>query len=160
MSRLLAFSSVIVVLAAALAVAQPHTGSPQGSAGSPEDQAAIKQLPRQFAAGWNEGNTTKATSIFTNNAIFVGDDGQVRKGRGAIEKDIQALLTGSLKGTSLAVTADGVGFLKPDVAVLYGTTQVESGPARPRTGHYVMTCVKSGTSWKAVSVGSGLNDTH
>ncbi len=184
MSRLFAFSS-IAALTATLAVAHASTVSPQAnrtdarttpatqtrpatpqsgaavhSPGSPEDRAAIKQLADQYAAGWNEGDAKKAASVFSNNAISVGDDGQVQKGRAAIEKDLAQTLSGPMKGTSIKLTMDDVGFLKPDVAVAYGTSDIESSPSRPNKGHYVVTCVKAGGSWKVVAVGTGLDVTH
>ncbi len=184
MFRLLAFSSVVLALAATLAVAQGRTGPEQTSPsetkstpatqpkpaapqsgtaqapGRPEDRSAIRRMADQYAAGWNEGNANKATAIFTTNAIFVGDDGQVHKGRAAIEKDLAQALGGPMKGTSFKVTVDGVGFLKPDVAIAYGTSQVESAPNGANKGHYVVTCVKAGGSWKAVALGTGLDATH
>ncbi len=184
MFRLLAFSSTVIALAATLAVAQGQTGSqqtsppgtkstpatqtkpaqPQSAAaqapGSPEDRSAIRQLAGQYAAGWNEGDAKKATAVFTNNAIFIGDDGQVYRGRAAIEKDLAETLGGAMKGTSFRATVDGVGFVKPDVAIAYGTSQVESAPSRPNKGHYVVTCVKAGGSWKVVALGTGLDVTH
>ncbi len=184
MFRLLGLSSVVVALTATLVVAQGQTGSQQrgpsetkstpatqtkpaqprpGTAeapGSPGDRDAIKQLADQYAAGWNEGDPKKATAVFTNNAIFIGDDGQVHKGRAAIEKDLAQTLGGPMKGTSFRATVDGVGFLKPDVAIAYGSSEIESSPSRPNKGHYVVTCVKAGGSWKVVALGTGLDVTH
>ena len=146
MKRFLALG-VFLAFTAAGAMAQMQRGSAS-------DEAAIKELAKAHAGAWNSGDAAKAAAVFTDDAIFVNVRGIVSTGRAAIEKSIAADLSGELKGSTFAITTDTIQFIRPDLALINGTTNITGGATPPEglKGHHLAVATKQGGAWKVAAV--------
>jgi uncharacterized protein (TIGR02246 family) len=122
--------------------------------GSAADEAAIRQLAKDYASAWNSGDAAKAAAVHTDDAVFINVRGMVMTGRAAIEKSLAADLSGELKGSMFAVTVDTIQFIRPDVALLNGTMNITGGATSPdgRKGHYLVVATQQGGAWKVAAV--------
>jgi uncharacterized protein (TIGR02246 family) len=138
---------VFLAFTAATAIAQTKPGSPA-------DEAAIRDLAKQYASAWNSGDIPKAAAVYTDDATFVNVRGMETKGRAAIETGMAQDLSGELKGTTFAVTMDTIRFVRPDLALVQGTTNITGGGTPPDglKGHYLLVATKQGGSWKVLAV--------
>jgi uncharacterized protein (TIGR02246 family) len=138
---------VFLAFTAATALAQ----TPQGSAA---DETAIHNLATQFTSAWNSGDAAKAAAVYADDATFVNVRGVETRGRAAIEKGMVEDLAGEMKGATFAVTMDTIRFVRPDLALVQGTTNITGGGTPPNglKGHYLLVATKQGGSWKVLAV--------
>jgi uncharacterized protein (TIGR02246 family) len=138
---------VFFAFTAATAIAQPKPG---GAA----DEAAIRDLAKQYSTAWNSGDAKNAAAVYADDASFINIIGVETKGRAAIEKNMADSLAGEMKGTTFVATMDTIRFIKPDVAVVQGTTNITGGATPPDglKGHYLLVATKQGGSWKVLAV--------
>ena len=122
--------------------------------GSASDEAAIRELGNAHASAWNSGDAAKAAAVYTDDAMFVSVRGMVTTGRAAIEKNIAADLSGGMKGTTFAITMDSLQFIRPDLALVTGTTNITGGATPPEglKGHHLAVATKQGGAWKVAAV--------
>ena len=80
------------------------------------------------------------------------DTGKAWEGRAEIEKAIAGDGNASSR-PRLTVTVQGVRFIKPDVALMRGSSLAEGAgvPAGEGGGHWAVVCVKIGGQWKVVA---------
>jgi uncharacterized protein (TIGR02246 family) len=138
---------VFFAFMAATAIAQKQQG---GAA----DEAAIRDLAKQYTTAWNSGDAAKAAAVYTDDGTFINTLGVETKGRAAIEKNMADSLSGEMKGTAFAATMDTIRFIRADVAVVQGTTNITGGGTPPDglKGHYLLVATKQGGSWKLLAV--------
>jgi len=122
--------------------------------GSPADEAAIRELSKAHASAWNSGDAAKAAAVYADDGVFVNVRGMVTTGRAAIEKSLAADLSGELKGSTFAVTMDTIRFIRSDMALVNGTTNITGGALPPEglKGHYLAVATKQGGAWKVAAV--------
>ena len=122
--------------------------------GSPADEAAIRDLPKQYSSAWNSGDAAKAVAVFAADATFVNVRGTVSNGRADIQKGLAEDLAGEMKGSTFDATVDGIRFTAADTAVAHGSTTIKGGSLPPDglKGHYLMVATKQGGMWKALAV--------
>jgi uncharacterized protein (TIGR02246 family) len=89
-----------------------------------------------------------------DDAIFVNVRGTALVGRANIEKGLTQDLAGEMKGSTFDVTIDDIRFIKPDTAVVHGTTTIKGAGSSPDglKGHYLLVATKQGSAWKALAV--------
>jgi uncharacterized protein (TIGR02246 family) len=156
MKRCLALG-VFLVLAAApgLAQAQERTVGVPSSFGSAADEAALREWLTQYIAAWNASDAAKMETFYADDATIVDEWGKEIKGRAAIVKDFaESRALDDFKGATIAITADTIRFIRPDLAVSQGTYTVTGGKLPPEglKGHYQNVAVKQGGSWKTVTL--------
>jgi uncharacterized protein (TIGR02246 family) len=121
---------------------------------SAADEAQIRELATQHTSAWNSGDAAKAAAVYTDDAVFVNVRGMPRMGRAEIEKTLAQDLSGEMKGSTFGVTMDTIRFIRPDIALVHGTTNITGGGAPPEglKGHYQLVATKEGGAWKALAV--------
>ena len=136
---------VFLVLTAAPALARAQ--------GSTADEAALKDLQKQYDAAWNAGDAAKAAALYADDGTFVDEQGMETRGRAAIEKGFAQVMSES-KGATFAGTVDTIRFIRPDLALVQGTFNVTGGGMPPEgfKGHYLAVAAKQGGSWKILAV--------
>ena len=78
---------------------------------------AIDQLLRDYLSAFSKGDAKALAALYTEDAIRVGMNNQVLKGRAAIEQFYVASFAGGAKPPVLTVRAQSTRMVTPDVAV-------------------------------------------
>ena len=87
--------------------------------GRPADERAIRALQRQVLDAWGAGNGKAFAAPFSDDALFIGFDGSVMRGREQIAATHQDVFDRWMKGTRLVEEQTEVRFVDPDVAVVH-----------------------------------------
>src|SRR5918911_4042169 len=91
-----------------------------------KDETAIRKLIRQIQDGWNAHDPKAAAAPFAVDADFVVVTGLYLKGRGEIERGFAFRLSQpDYKASKNTITVKGIRFLRPDVAVVHTTFDIE-----------------------------------
>jgi uncharacterized protein (TIGR02246 family) len=85
--------------------------------------------------------------FFTDDAQYTSDDGNTYDGRAAIEASIKATAQAN-KGAKLAINADSVRLLSPDVLMEKGSTTVTAKNGEISGAQYAAVYVKKNGQWK------------
>jgi uncharacterized protein (TIGR02246 family) len=133
------------------------TLGPSSAALAGDDEAAIRELYKKYAAAWNKGEAKEAAALYDAEASYTNASGVTSRGREAIEKESVDWFAGRYKGTNLGFTVGAIKLLKPDVAVGDGTWKITGmkGPdgaeLPPVKGCYTNTLVKKDGKWLVVA---------
>jgi uncharacterized protein (TIGR02246 family) len=127
----------VVTLAVALVLAIP------ASAQKPDP--ALEKLRTDYEQAWKRGDVKALTALYTEDALGVGAQGTVTRGRANLEKQFSQDFAGPWKGTTISITLGTTQPLSPEISVNEGTFAVAG--AAPMTGHYVNTVVKKDNAW-------------
>jgi uncharacterized protein (TIGR02246 family) len=136
-----AFASAAVAALVSSALAQTAPADP-----SPE-MAAVVANDRAYEAAFEKGDVKALAAFFAEDAEYTTEDGQSFKGLAAIEESIRAASTAN-KGAKLAITADSVRVLAPEVVVEKGATSVTTRSGEISGALYTAIHVKKGGKWK------------
>jgi uncharacterized protein (TIGR02246 family) len=115
------------------------------------DEEAIRKALDAYVAAYNRGDAKALAALMTANAEYIDDEGEVVRGRAAIEKEMADFFA---EGASvrLAVTTESRRFIRPDVAIERGTAVVTSADGGSAQGGYTTVWSKVEGSWKMESV--------
>jgi len=86
--------------------------------GSPEDEAALRQVQEEFAAAWNQHDPTAMARFWAEDGDWLGPDGYFAQGRAAVESYLSEAHTGDWATSKNTITVTSIRFLKPDVAAV------------------------------------------
>ena len=166
---LAAFVYVFVVATLAFAQTPAHGQEPAGgqatsrprtgpSLGSPGDEAAVRALVEQYQQGFNANDASKAASVYAEDAVFVDVSGRVWEGRAQLEKELAGDSSAAAR-PRLNLTVQAVRFIKPDVALVRGTSMIEGGNVPPGegSGHWAVVAMKIGGQWKVEMAEAAAN---
>jgi len=141
----------LAALAAAVVLAT--LASAQTGTGKAGDEAAIRKIGERYAAAWNGGNAQEAAAVFAEDGSFTKIDGQTFRGRSTIEQDMASGNFGTAKtGMTMSIDTATIQFVRPDLAVVTGTTHFSGAPEGQRAGHYMSIVRKVGSGWKVAAV--------
>ena len=130
--------------------AVPALARAQGSAA---DEAAIRDLQKQYDAAWNAGDAAKAAAMYADDGTFTDEQGMEHSGgRAALEKGFAQVMS-EVKGATFAGTTDTVRFIRPDLALMQGKFNITGSGMPPEgfKGHYLAVVAKQGGSWKILT---------
>jgi hypothetical protein len=90
----------VLVLACTVTLAHSAVGSAEsaqscGDSVEPQDAASVSspaQIPEVYLARVNAGDAGRLTELFASDAVHRGPDGQVRKGRAAIQQFYEGIV--------------------------------------------------------------------
>ncbi|HET7219640.1 MAG TPA: SgcJ/EcaC family oxidoreductase [Vicinamibacterales bacterium] len=122
-----------------------------GIAGAQKPDPDGQKLADQYMAAYNKGDAKGVAALYTADAVRVGPDGQLLKGRAAIEKSYADAFAGSGKGSKLTITVGGSQAVTQDVKMMDGRFNATGG-TKPGSGRYVNTIVRQGSTWLLASV--------
>ena len=130
--------------------------SDAGTQGEPSaDEREIRALHRRMLDAWEAGDGEAFAAPFTEDALFVGFDGSVTRGRDRIASTHQELFDRWLKGSRLVEEHTEVRFLGADVAIVHavgGTVmRGKSEPAPERDSIQTLVAVREAGAWSFVS---------
>ena len=118
-----------------------------------DDEAAIREVAKNYAAAWSKGDAKAVAALYDTDATLTAADGEMTHSRDAIEKRFVEWFAGQYKGTSIQITMGKPRLLKPDVAVGGSTWEITGmkGPGGealpPVKGISATTMVKKEGKW-------------
>jgi uncharacterized protein (TIGR02246 family) len=125
---------------------------PDAVGASAADEAAVRDLYRQFMEAWNRGSGADLAAVFTEDGHLVAFDGTHFCGRQEIAPFHQELFDKWLKGTRLVGRVEDVQFLAPDVALMHavgGTVmRGKSEPAPERDSIQTLVARRQDGEWR------------
>jgi uncharacterized protein (TIGR02246 family) len=152
MNRRLSFAFVTFFLLVAASMSQeaPRTTSEASPAQeetplSP-DQKAIADQANAFIAAYNKGDAKAIAAMFSEDAKWVDDGGNILSGRDEIEGHFTAIFQDSKENT-IDVDVESIRPLTPDVMVEMGTSTVTTAEGRHAISSYSAVHVKKGDAW-------------
>jgi uncharacterized protein (TIGR02246 family) len=113
---------------------------------SPE-KTAVMSIDRAFEAAYSKADTKAIADFFTEDAHYTSEDGRTFDGRTAIEDNIRAAFAKN-NGAKLAIVADSVRLLAPDVLLERGSTTVTAKDGETNGALYTAVYVKKDGKWK------------
>jgi uncharacterized protein (TIGR02246 family) len=116
------------------------------------EEKALQARAKEFIEAFNKGDADALAAFWTPDGDYVDQVGTQLKGREAIQKAFQKQFA-VLKGAKLRIHRSGVKFVKDDLAIEDGTTEVipaDGGP--PTTARYTIVHVKQDGQWMLSSV--------
>jgi uncharacterized protein (TIGR02246 family) len=118
-------------------------------------EAEVRALYRRVLTGWNAGSGEAFGAPFSRDAVFIGFDGSVQRGREQIASAHQQLFEKWVKGSRLVDGETTVRLLGPDAAILHavgGTVMPgRSQPAPERASIQTLVATRAGNEWSFVS---------
>lgn len=116
------------------------------------DEQAIRQAAEQFINAYDQGDAKMIGSLFTEDAEFVDERGNVFQGRAAIEESM-TLFFAENPGCKLEQTIDTIRFISPGIAVEDGHSTISHPEfSDALSSRYTTVYVKQNDKWIAASV--------
>jgi uncharacterized protein (TIGR02246 family) len=151
---ILATASLLgLAVAAASAAAQEKVPAPAEDAkpASPEEKA-LRKRAETFIAAFNDGDAKALAAFWLPDGDYVDATGHTLSGRKAIEAAFGKQFAQE-KGAKLRITSKSLRFVKPDLAIEDGETEVlHPGDVPPTATHYTAVHVNQGGEWYLASV--------
>ena len=119
------------------------------------DERAIRALHRRVLEAWGAGDGEAFAAPFSDDALFIGFDGSVMRGRRQIAATHQEVFDRWMRGTRLVEERTDVRFVDPDVAIVHalgGTVlRGKSQPTPERDSIQTLVAVRDPRGWSFVS---------
>jgi uncharacterized protein (TIGR02246 family) len=123
-------------------------------AADPSAEAGLKKTTAAFMAAFHAGDARAVAVLWTENAEMIEADGDVFRGREAIEKAYAEAFKARPKATA-KVENGSVRFLGPTIAIIEGVLTITTpGGAEPDVTEFSAVLVREGDEWKIASVKS------
>jgi uncharacterized protein (TIGR02246 family) len=120
--------------------------------GNATEEKALKARAEAFVQAFNNGDAKALADFWTPDGDYVDQAGHTLSGRKAIQEAFEKQFTAA-KGAKLKITPASLRFVKPDLAIEDGTTELFYGPDAPPTGaRYTAVHVKQDGQWHLASV--------
>jgi uncharacterized protein (TIGR02246 family) len=119
------------------------------------DERAIRALHGRVLEAWGAGDGEAFAAPFSDDALFIGFDGSMMRGREQIASTHQEVFDRWMKGTRLVEERTEVRFVGPDVAIMHmlgGTVmRGKSEPTPERDSIQTLVAVRDAGGWSFVS---------
>src|SRR4029077_7619432 len=116
------------------------------------DKQDIDKKTEAFIEAFQKGDAKAVAAFWTMDSDYTDQTGHTLKGRDAIEGAFKKQFAAT-KGAKLRITATSLRFLKDDIAIEDGTTELVYGnDAPPTTARYTAIHVKQDGNWYLASV--------
>lgn len=113
----------------------------------PPEKAAVLAADRAYEKAYAKADVAALSAFFTDDAVYTSDDGRTFSGRAAIEASLKSSFAVN-KGASIAIKADSVQVLTPEVVVEKGSTIVTSRSGDESEALYTAVYLKKDGKWK------------
>lgn len=148
MNKLMLSLAAVALVPSWAAPAAAQAADPQG----------VQNALATFANAFNARDAKAAAAAFDDQGIFVNAQGVELKGREAIEKSLAEGFAGPLKDARLALTAETIRTLTPEVAFqsdlfyLAGRKDAAGKEEAIRLSHYLTVWVKRPGGWRIAAL--------
>lgn len=116
----------------------------------------LQKVTDAYMQAWAKGDAKAIAALYTENGVRAGSDGQIYRGRDAIEQGFVKLFAGPLKGSKLMLRTEHDQIITKDsVLVATGTYDVSGvtspPPGAALKGRFVNTVVHQNGRWLLAS---------
>jgi uncharacterized protein (TIGR02246 family) len=132
----------IIAFLASLSAALAAVSQAETTAENSPEKTAVMAIDRAFEAAYAKADAKAVANFFAEDAHYTSDDG-----RTAIEDNIRAAFAKN-NGAKLAIVADSVRLLAPDVLLERGSTTVTAKDGETNGALYTAVYVKKDGKWK------------
>ena len=140
------------VLKASTTPTEKTTASQPVSHRPSADEEAIRETDDSFVKAYGEGDAKSVAALFTTDAEYVDEMGNVFQGRAAIQESLKVFFAEN-PGCKLSMNIDSIRFIGPGVAVEDGTTAITHAEGETSADSlYTTVHVKTDGKWLAASV--------
>ena len=112
---------------------------------TPEEKT-VTQLANDFADAYNNGDAKALAEMFTTDAEWIADDGNVTQGQSAIEELFREVFSAS-KGRKLDLAVESARSLTPEVLLEKGVSTLVDNDGTTTSGGYSAVHVKKNGHW-------------
>jgi uncharacterized protein (TIGR02246 family) len=144
-TRILA-ATILAGLAVCLAAAVAQRATPATA----EEDALRKEI-EAYTTAYNQGDLKALMSFWADGAEYVDEDGTVTRGKDAITALFRTVLA-DRKGKTIRVKITSLRLLRPDMAMLDGTTELKAPDGDIDTDTFASVWTKAGDKWQILSV--------
>jgi uncharacterized protein (TIGR02246 family) len=125
------------------------SGLSQGPTSQPKDEAAIRDVVKEYLASRERRDAAALGALFTNDADQLVSSGEWRKGREAL---VKGTLTSSERPGKRTIVLETIRFPTADVAIADGRYEITGGqdPDRRMWSSFVMT--RQGGTWRIAAI--------
>ena len=147
---------MLVALAVPVAIGLARAAADKGSAGSPEDEAAIRQVVAGFSSGWNNHDAHEMCASLVDDVQWVSWRGEVSHSRKQVEDDHAMLFAGLYKNSHRNDNVKAIRFLAPDLASVDNYWSMTGAKKRDgsdwpyRAGYVNFLMSKRGGRWQII----------
>ena len=116
-----------------------------------KDEAMIRANVEQMVKGWNMKSGAEFAKPFAENSDYVVINGMHVKGRADNAKSHQQIFDTIYKNSNLVSTVKQIRFLRPDVAVVHGESNLTfkiNGEEKKGNGYITMVMTKENGKWE------------
>lgn len=118
-----------------------------------EVRTAIQDIADQYQKAWGSHDAKKISSMFTEDATYVGSMGQVATGRDQIQQVVTQEHQGPLAKSSVEIEVRSVRLLSPDTAVVDSHATISGAAAQmPSNLHVTTLAHKQQGEWKIAAL--------
>jgi uncharacterized protein (TIGR02246 family) len=135
----------------------PLATAVRAQAGTPDDQAAIRQIETRWQTAWNHHDIAAMASLFAPDAAIVNLAGEWFKGREEFARSLESLHSGKVKESIWQTQDIDIKFLTPEIAIVHvhfsshGDRNPDGSLMPPRRGIFTRVEVKRGGHWMIVA---------
>lgn len=146
-TRLILVFAATSAMSVAFAAEEAPAAAPvvEAPALSPEQQAIANQA-NLYIAAYNKGDAKAVAALFTEDAEWVDDAGNVLSGRAAIADHLKDVLLAS-KGRTLDIDVESLRPVTAEVMAEKGTATITDANGRNAVNSYTAVHVKKGDAW-------------
>ena len=149
--RRIAFLGGVLAFAGCQPAAPPPEETTETAPMSDEDM--IRARLEEYEQAYNNGDVKTLGAIFTDEGDLIDPLGNMTHGRAALEERWQKMFAGALKGTTNSIEATSIRLVRPDIAIVDGTSQsfgvksADGMDVRNVPGMYMSVWVKQNDRW-------------
>ena len=116
----------------------------------------IQKITDAYMQAWGKGDAPGVAALYATNGVRAGSDGQMYRGRAAIEQGFAKAFAGAYKGSKLTLTTDSDQVITPNsLRIVTGTFEVSGVTNAPAgaslRGRYVNAVVRQNGQWMLAS---------
>jgi uncharacterized protein (TIGR02246 family) len=138
------------VMAAEVGAAKP-TKPPEESTPAPPVANPLKgeiaEVQNSYIDAFNKGDAKLLATLFTADADWIDDQGTVIRGRAAIQRALEDLISGH-KDRKLKLRLDSIRVLSPDVVVGNALSSFNGSDKSSESAAYIAVYVKQDGKWR------------
>jgi uncharacterized protein (TIGR02246 family) len=123
----------------------------QSSTENASERVALRKRADAYVDAFNKADAASLAGFWTEDAEIIEQSGRSIKGRKAIESSYQALFS-TAKGSKLRINIGTDRFIKPDLVIEDGTTEITRVDGPPTTASYTTVLEKQDGKWNLVSL--------
>lgn len=144
--------ALILSLSVAANIFSEDSAPPTISGGSTSELVALKAANQAFVKAFNHRDASAIAEMWDEDGDYIDETGTHYVGRDAIHDEFENYFHSSY-GRKIKVHANSIRFLRPDIVLIDGTSEVDPAPeGKPVVGRFSAIRIKKDGKWLLTSV--------